>query len=280
MTSGGRDVLFLRTFGGLPVPLLTALRGSGLDDAGTLLNYPVDLEDEGERGVPSGATSTAHPSILSSATSSAGLRDRAGETGWSLSDRVVGACEVDMGGDPRTVQFVPSGGEVKTDHLDAGGDPKTDHFVPSGGEVKTDQHVPSGGEVKPDHAYFSVQTAGVSTENADSPHLGGVGSPNCLFCHCFSHSVQKFAMNCRAVRRNQNISMSWQVIPCILMDFRALQNILKFVMDFRARIIWISRKVQKVRDLHLFSAFPKTPNDSASRIQEFKSCPPVAAHPS
>ena len=139
MTSGGRDVLFLRTLGGLPVPLLTALRGSGLDDAGTLLNYPVDLEDEGERGVPSGATSTAHPSILSSATSSAGLQDRAGETGSSLSDRVVGACEVDMGGDPRTVQFVPSGGEVKTE---------------------------------PDHAYFSVQTAGVSTENADSPHLG------------------------------------------------------------------------------------------------------------
>ena len=45
-------------------------------------------------------------------------------------------------------QFVPSGGEVKTDQ---GGDPKTDHFVPSGGEVKTDQHVPSGGEVKTDH---------------------------------------------------------------------------------------------------------------------------------
>ena len=152
MTSGGRDVLFLRTLGGLPVPLLTALRVSGLDDAGTLLNYPVDLEDEGERGVPSGATSTAHSSILSSATSSAGLQDRAGETGWSLSDRVVGACEVDMGGDPRTVQFVPSGGEVKTDHLNAGGDPKTDH------------------------SYFSVQTAGVSTENADSPHSGGLAT--------------------------------------------------------------------------------------------------------
>ena len=103
MTCGGRDVLFERALGGLPVPLLTALRGSGLDDAATLLHYPVDLEDEGERGVPSGATSTAHPSILSSATSSAGLQDRAGETGSSSSDRVVGACVVEMGGDPRTV---------------------------------------------------------------------------------------------------------------------------------------------------------------------------------
>ena len=98
MTSGGRDVLFVRALGGLPVPLLTALRVSGLDDAATLLHYPVDLEDEGEREVPSGATSTAHPSILSLATSSA-----AGGTGSSLSDRVGGACVVEMGGDPRTV---------------------------------------------------------------------------------------------------------------------------------------------------------------------------------
>ena len=61
--SGVRDVLFERALGGLPVPLLTALRGSGLDDAATLLHYLVDWEDEGERGVPSGATSTGHSSI-------------------------------------------------------------------------------------------------------------------------------------------------------------------------------------------------------------------------
>ena len=88
--SGGRDVLFERALGGLPPPLLTALRESGLDDAGTLLNYPPDLEDKGEGGVLSGATSTSHLSILSPATSSVfsgptssgtGLLARAGDTG-------------------------------------------------------------------------------------------------------------------------------------------------------------------------------------------------------
>ena len=95
----------------------------------------------------------------------------------SLSDRVVGACDVEKGGDPRTGQFVPSGGEVKTDHR--GGDPRTGLFVPSGGEVKTDQHVPSGGEVKTDHDPFDVQMACFVDETVDSPLPGGAGNPNC-----------------------------------------------------------------------------------------------------
>ena len=159
--SGVRDVLFERALGGLPVPLLTALRGSGLDDASTLLHYPVDWEDEGERGVPSGATSTAHPSIPLLTT------------GSSSSDRVVGARVVDMGGDPRTVQALSGsvgtagdlemqrkGGDPKTDqHVPSGGEVKTDHFVPSGGEVKTDHCDRQGGDPKTDHDPFNVQMA-------------------------------------------------------------------------------------------------------------------------
>ena len=82
--------------------------------------------------------------------------------------------------------FVPSGGEVKTDHK--GGDPRTDHFVssggevktdpfvPSGGEVKTDQHVPSGGEVKTDHVPFDVQMTCLVEEMDDSPFPEGLAT--------------------------------------------------------------------------------------------------------
>ena len=178
--SGVRDVLFERALGGLPVPLLTALRGSGLDDAATLLHYPVDLEDEGERGVPSGATSTAHPSIRFLTTSSA-----AGGTGSSSSDRVVGTCVVEMGGDPRTVHALSVGTAGDLDMAcsmrEEDGDPKTGQHVPSGGEVETDQFVPSGGEVKTDHCDFSLQTAGLSSESADSPHSGGLATQTAYF---------------------------------------------------------------------------------------------------
>ena len=156
---GGRDVLFERALGGLPVPLLTALRGSGLDDAATLLHYPVDLEDEGERGVPSGATSTAHPSIPLLTTSSA-----AGGTGSSSSDRVVGACVVEMGGDPRTDHSLSVG--------TAGGIDVARSLQEEGGDPKTDQHVPSD---------FSLQTAGLSSESADSPHSGGLATQTAYF---------------------------------------------------------------------------------------------------
>ena len=172
--SGVRDVLFERALGGLPVPLLTALRGSGLDDASTLLHYPVDWKDEGERGVPSGATSTGHSSIPLPCT------------GSSSSDRVFGTRVVDMGGDPRTVHALSGsvGTALGLEMQRKGGDPKTDQHVPSGGEVKTDQHVPSGGDVKTDpcdrqggdpktdHDPFSVQMAGLVDDTANSPLTG------------------------------------------------------------------------------------------------------------
>ena len=80
------------------MPLLTALRESGLDDAGTLLNYPLDWEDKGECGVLSGATTTAHLSIrfigyvfevsVGLTSSGTGLLARAGGTGTTRNELV------------------------------------------------------------------------------------------------------------------------------------------------------------------------------------------------
>ena len=155
------DVLFLRALGGLPPPLLTALRESGLDDAGTLLNYPLDLEDKGDesRQALSGGASTGHRPLLAMTTCTTPLMEA---TVSSIRTTVATA-----GG---TVDSV----------MDVGGDPRTDQFVPSGGEVKTDQFVPSGGEVKTDHIPFSVQMAGVPEEMADSPRSGGLATQTAI----------------------------------------------------------------------------------------------------
>ena len=89
------------------------------------------------------------------------------------------------GGDPRTVHF-PSVGMACGDDMarciqEEGGDPMTDQHVPSGGEVKTDQLVPSGGEVKTGQSDFSLQIVRVLTENADSPHSGGLATQTAYF---------------------------------------------------------------------------------------------------
>ena len=244
---GVRDVLFERALGGLPVPLLTALRGSGLDDAATLLHYPVDREDEGERGVPSGATSTAHPStsLLT--------------TGSSSSDRVVGARVVDMGGDPRTVQSLSGsvgtagdlemqreGGDPKTDqHVPSGGEVKTDHFVPSGGEVKTDHCDRQGGDPKTDHDPFSVQMACFVDEMKDSPLRGGLATQTATsdpvspaldpVSRFLAVSMPKILMDSRVLRRVQNIAM----------DCRATRKIEKFAMRFRGQRIYRVKHILK-----------------------------------
>ena len=176
LACGGRDVLFLRALGGLLPPLLTALRESGLDDAGTLLNYPLDLEDKGDesRQAPSGTASTGHRPLLAMTICTTPLMEAtvsSTRTTVATPASAGGTVDsvIDVGGDPRTDQFVPSGGEVKTDQ-----------FVPSGGEVKTDQFVPSGGEVKTDHIPFSVQMAGVSEEIADSPRSEGLATQTAI----------------------------------------------------------------------------------------------------
>ena len=194
---GACDVLWARALSSLPAPLVRSLRDAGLADASTLLNYPLlDLGEEeyrhllGElRGTGSAsvdASSTGHCSFLSTTSCTASVPELSTSPGQSrMATSVTATSRGDAsgvtGGDPRTVHShsvgMARGVGMARCMQEEGGDPKTDHFVPSGGEVKTDQHVPSGGEVKTDHSYFSVQTAGVSTETADSPHSGGGWQP-------------------------------------------------------------------------------------------------------
>ena len=146
---------------GLPDQLLSALRAAELDEPGVLLEYPKMTVEElkgtmgealGDHVAPSGAASSGQPTISSLISSSA-----APLTPWVASGMVASGHGVveGKGTDPRTgLSFVPSGGEVKTDHK--GTDPKTG-FVPSGGEVKTDHFDRPGGDPRTDHA--SLQCA-------------------------------------------------------------------------------------------------------------------------
>ena len=143
VSSVGRDVLWERTVASLPPPLLEALRSSGLDDPGTLVEYPRSTVEKLERGLgrtlagfdalaPSGAASTEQ--ITS--THGHGVSVQAPE--WpGFASSGLDVC-VSSGGDSRTVHAssVRMGGDPRTDHASfvgealvesEGGDPKTDH---------------------------------------------------------------------------------------------------------------------------------------------------------
>ena len=126
-------------------------------------------------GVPSGATSSGQRPSSTQHSSSTSL-SRAGSGSAATATASIGYVDSGddwaKGTDPKT-GFVPSGGEVKTDHK--GTDPKTG-FVPSGGEVKTDLHVPSGGEVKTDHVSLDAQMTCLVGEVDDSPLPGGLAT--------------------------------------------------------------------------------------------------------
>ena len=192
-SSVARDVLWARVFGALPDEPRTALCSAGLDDPRVLCEYPVESLQNVEEitggkfetgGVPSGATSSGQrpsssPNSTSTSLSRAGSAS-AGTAMASLVGNVDSGVDSTKGTDPKTglSPFVPSGGEVKTDHK--GGDPRTGLFVPSGGEVKTDQFVPSGGEVKTDHDPFDVQMACLVDETVDSPLPGGLATQTAI----------------------------------------------------------------------------------------------------
>ena len=113
----------------------------------------------GDYVAPSGAASSGQPTTSSLISSSAATL-----TPWVASGMVVSGFGVveDKGTDPKTgLSFVPSGGEVKTDHK--GTDPKTG-FVPSGGEVKTD------------HVTLDAQMTCLVGEVDDSPLPGGLAT--------------------------------------------------------------------------------------------------------
>ena len=156
MTNVARDVLWERALASLPPPLLVALRSAGLNPS-VLVEYPRNTQEELECGL--GRTLVGLDALApSGATSSSQRTDTYGHSLPVLALEWPGVASgsgvvKETGGDPKTVQFVPSGGEVKTDHT--GGDPRTVPFVPSGGEVKTDH---TGGDPKTDQASFVCET--------------------------------------------------------------------------------------------------------------------------
>ena len=152
------DGFWKRALSGLPVALADGLRTAELDDPTVLCSYPrMDWEEavsglhalscttaDGMVPAPSGAASSGQPttsSLRSGSTSLAGTSSAsAGTSKASLErDSCVGSTK---GTDPKTGLSVDVGG----------GDPRTDHFVPTGGDVKTD------------HLHFREQMVGVVGE--------------------------------------------------------------------------------------------------------------------
>ena len=150
------DGFWKRAVSSLPVALADSLRTAELDDPTVLCSYPrMDWEeaftglralsctmDVGVAPAPSGASSSGQPTTpllqLGSTSLPATGSAPSGTTSASLAGNLgtdpktgLSCVGVEKGGDPRTVQFVPSGGDVKTDQeacaKEKGGDPRTDH---------------------------------------------------------------------------------------------------------------------------------------------------------
>ena len=150
------DGFWKRAVSSLPVALADSLRTAELDDPTVLCSYPrMDWEeaftglralsctmDVGVAPAPSGASSSGQPTTpllqLGSTSLPATGSAPSGTTSASLAGNMgtdpktgLSCVGVEKGGDPRTVQFVPSGGDVKTDQeacaKEKGGDPRTDH---------------------------------------------------------------------------------------------------------------------------------------------------------
>ena len=154
------DGFWKRALAGLPVALADGLRTAELDDPTVLCSYPrMDWEeaftglralsctmDVGVAPAPSGASSSGQPTTPSLQLGSTSLPATGfastGTTCASLAGNMgtdpktgLSCVGVEKGGDPRTVQFVPSGGNVKTDQAacakEKGGDPRTDRVKDS-----------------------------------------------------------------------------------------------------------------------------------------------------
>ena len=195
----------------------------------------------------------------------------------------------DVGGDPRTDHFVPeTGGDPKTDHFvpETGGDPKTDHFVQgTGGDPKTDHFVQdTGGDPKTDHASFSAQMVGVVDEMAATcpPYRPGAVAPQTANPSAAAPTaVLDFSVGgghpdeFSIVHAERPDGFPSTVAACD----EHLDG-LPSSADSKGRTNLDSTLDDKSTAFTRILQLRKSLNDSASRIQKFKSCPPVAAHPS
>ena len=90
--------------------------------------------------------------------------------------------------------------------------------------------------------------------------------------------MTNFAMDVRVLRILCTLmdSLQFHSFQIILMHSRVRQKFPIIVMDSRVQEMWNIR----IPYFHGIYTLAKTPNESASRIPEFKSSPLVAAHPS
>ena len=137
----GRDVLWERAVASLPPPLSVALRSSGLDDPGTLVEYPRRTVEELERAL--GRTLGGCDALASSGAASS-------EQTPSTYGHGVPLQALEWPGVAATGLFgsLSAGGDPKTDHASStclvGGDPRTDLSVQSNACVGADSLHPGG----------------------------------------------------------------------------------------------------------------------------------------
>ena len=252
----GRDVLWERAVASLPPPLLEALRSAGLDDPGTLVEYPRSTVEELERvlgrtlgGCDALAPSGAASSEQTTSTYGHGVPLQALEWPGVAATGVFGSHS--PGSDP------------KTDHASSMslvcGDPRTDLCVQSKACVSADSPHPGG---------LATQTAtpvspactdlGVSTASTHDPEVRD-GCPS-----------------------SAEISVHIDGLTTVLQDpdhrdeFPSSAELSDYRDGFPSAGVMEYSSTVFSRDFYA----DETPNESASRIPEFKSCPPVAAHPS
>ena len=150
-------MLWERTVASLPLPLAEALRTAGLDDPGTLVEYPRSTVEELGRGL--GRMLVGFDALASSGAASSGqTKTTYGHGVPLLALEWPGVSASGM------VGSVSMGGVPKTDHASLicveGGDPKTDHasLLTMGGDPKT-VHSLGKGDISPQSGGLATQTA-------------------------------------------------------------------------------------------------------------------------
>ena len=153
------------------------------------------------------------------------------------------------GGDPKTVHSLPA--VVSNEIEEGGGDPKTDLSLSIGiARLVGDSHHPGGWHPKLPFLLLPALNSGFLVS---------------------SQTMTNFKMDLRVLRILCTLmdSLQFHSFQNILMHSRARQKFPIIVMDSRVQEMWNIR----IPYFHGICTLAKTPNESASRIPEFKSSP-------
>ena len=229
VTNLGRDVFWERTVASLQPLLVEALRAAGLDDPGTLVEYPRSTLEEVERALGL----TLGGSIVLASSGAASSEKCTATYGHSLPLQVPEwsslAGSVSVGGVPKTghASFTSeTGGDPRTDHsifgeaygVEKGGDPKTDHASLCADVV--------------DEMAASLSAGGLATQTATSdPVSPGL---NILISRFLAVFIMKFLMDSRT-----------QKFQKFTMDCRVLGKFQRFAMDCRVLEIYRVKHIQE-----------------------------------